>query len=59
VRERFNLKVPVCHLSHLQQTLFAFRAAADAVEGTVLNKAETKLSREGVEGRFEGELSRK
>ena len=31
----------------------------DAVEGMVLNKAETKLSREGVEGRFERELSRK
>jgi len=59
VRERFNLKVPVCHLSRLQHTLFAFRAVADAVEGMVLNKAETKLSREGVERRFERELSGK
>jgi len=31
----------------------------EAVYSILLNKAETKLTREGVEGRFERELSRK
>jgi hypothetical protein len=31
----------------------------EVVYSILLNKAETKLSREGVEGRFERELSRK